>query len=137
MNLRARAAPEDLSILSSILGVSRETITHREVIREVYESGVLHDMLGVPRPQPPEPQLPSHPETNGVEKFDVSEVYPQEDGSDVALSDYSEPGRHRRESNYDDEDESRYRMRSSRPPPAKRRKSEPYQEYVTDDDYDD
>ena len=96
-------------------------------------------MLGIPRPQPSQPQPSSHPETNGAEKFDVSEVYPQEDGSDMALSDYSEPGRYRRESNSNDEDEeeSRYRMRSSRPPPAKRRKSEPYQEYLTDDDYDD
>jgi len=92
-------------------------------------------MLGVPRPQPSQPQLPPRPETNSVKKFDVSEIYPQEDGSDMALSDYSEPGRYRRER--DDEDESRYRMRSSRPPPAKRRKSEAYQEYVTDDDYDD
>lgn len=88
-------------------------------------------MLGIPRPQPP-----SHPEKNRVEKFDVSEVYPQEDGSDMALSDYSEPGRYRDESSDDDEEESRYRMRSSRPPPAKRRKAEPYQEYVTDDEYD-
>ena len=91
-------------------------------------------MLGVPRPQPP-----SQRETNGVEKFDISEVYPQEDGSDMDLSDYSEPGRYRHESDEYDEDEgeSRYRMRSSRQPPAKRRRSELYQEYVTDDDYED
>ena len=90
-------------------------------------------MLGVPQPQPP-----PHLETNDVERFDVSEVYPQGDGSDEVLSDDSEPGRGKRESSDDeDEDESRYRMRSSKPPPAKRRKSEPYQEYTTDDDYDD
>lgn len=87
-------------------------------------------MLGVPRPQPP-PQ----PGTNDVEKFDLSDVYPQEDGSDVALSDHSESGRYEDES--DEDDESRYRMRSSRPPPAKRRKDEVYEEYPTDDDYDD
>ena len=91
-------------------------------------------MLGVPRSQPP-PQIhpPSRPETIGIEKFDISEVYPREDGSDVALSDYSEPGGYRREKDEDDEDEyeSRYRM-----PPAKRRKSGPYLEYVTDDEYD-
>lgn len=89
-------------------------------------------MLGVPRPQPP-PQ----PKTNDVEKFDISGVYPQEDGSDMELSEYSESGRRDHESDEDeDEGESRYRMGSSRPPPAKRRKAEPYEEYTTDDDYD-
>jgi len=140
VNLRARAAPEDLSILSSILGISHETVAHRRVIQEVYESGVLHDMLGVPRPQPPElTRPPSRLETNGTEKFDISEIYPQEDGSDMGLPDYSESEGYRHERNEDDGDEyeSRYRMQSSRPPPAKRRKSEPYREYVTDDEYDD
>jgi hypothetical protein len=85
-------------------------------------------MLGVPRPQPP-PQ----PETNGPEKFDISDIYPQEDASDMELSDYSESGSEGDE----DEGESRYRMQSSRHPPAKRRKSDLYEEYVTDDDYDD
>ena len=55
------------------------------------------------------------------------------------LSDYSESERYRHESGEDDEEEgeSRYRMRSSRQPPAKRRKSDLYEEYVTDDDYED
>jgi len=89
-------------------------------------------MLGVPRPQPP-----PEPKANGAEEFDVSNVYPQEDGSDMELSDRSESGRYRHESDEDEEEgESRYRMRSSRPPPAKRRKPEPYHEYTTDDDYD-
>jgi len=90
-------------------------------------------MLGVPRPQPP-PQ----PKTNDVEKFDISGVYPQEDGSDMELSDYSESGRYKHESDEDDEDEdeSRYRMGSSKPRPAKRRKAEPFEEYTTDEDYD-
>jgi len=96
-------------------------------------------MLGVPRPQPPQPQPPSQPETYGAEKFDISGVYPQEDGSDMDLSDYSEPGRYRHESDEyeEDEDESRYRMRSSKPPPAKRRRSELYQAYLTDNDFGD
>lgn len=108
-------------------------MNHRKIIQEVYELGALHDMLGVPRPQPP-PQ----PKTNDVEKFDVSGIYPQEDGSDMELSDYSESGRYKLESDEDEEDEggSRYRMRSSKPPPAKRHKAEPYEEYTTDEDYD-
>lgn len=110
-------------------------MAHRKVIQEVYESGVLHDMLGVPRPQTPQqPQTPQ-PETNGVAKFDVSEVYPQEDGPGMDLADYSGSEGYRHESDENGQDEeSRYRMRSSRPPPAKRRKPEPYHEYVTDDD---
>jgi len=111
-----------------------QTINHRQILEEVYESGVLHDMLGVPRPQPP-PQ----PKANDVEKFEISDVYPQDDGSDMELSDYSGSGRYKHESDEDDGDEgeSRYRMGSSRPPPAKRRKAEPYGEYTTDEDYDD
>ena len=91
-------------------------------------------MLGVPRPQPPPQQ-----ETNDVEKFDILDVYPQEDGSYVELSGHSGSGRYKHESDEDDEDEgeSRYRMRSSRLPPAKRHKPEVFEEYSTDDDYDD
>ena len=89
-------------------------------------------MLGVPQPQPP-----PHLEANDVERVGVSEVCPQGDGSDEALSDGSEPGGVKSESSDDDEEESRYRMRSSKPPPPKRRKPEPYQEYTTDVDYED
>lgn len=134
--LRSRTAPEDMSILSNILGIPQETINHRKLLQEVYESGALHDMLGVPRPQAPPPPPP---ETNGSEKFNILDVYRREDGSDMDLSDYSESERYRHESGEDDEEEgeSRYRMRSSRQPPAKRRKSDLYEEYVTDDDYED
>jgi hypothetical protein len=90
-------------------------------------------MLGVPRPQPPPPP-PS--ETNG--KFNISDIYPQDGSSDVDLSDSSELEKYRHESDEDEEEgESRYRMRSSRQPPAKRRKVDLYEEYVTDDDHDD
>ena len=107
-------------------------MNHRKIVQEVYESGALHDMLGVPRPQPPPQQ-----NTND-EKLNISDLYPREDGSDMELSDYSESGRYNQESDEDDESEgeSRYRMGSSRPPPAKRRKAEPYEEYTTDEDYD-
>lgn len=127
---RPRTAPEDMSILSNILGISRETINHRNVIQEVYESGALHDMVGVPRPQKPQPPPSPQPEINGAEKrFDISSVYPQEDGSDMEQSDHSEPS-----DDEDEEGESRYRMGSSRQPPAKRRKSSIYQEYLTDEE---
>lgn len=89
-------------------------------------------MLGVSRPQPPPPP------PNGVEKFDVSDIYPQEGVSDMDLSDSSEPEKYGGQSDEDEEeDESRYRMRSSRHRPTKRRKTDLYEEYETDDDYDD
>ncbi|KAF4576374.1 hypothetical protein EYR36_001028 [Pleurotus pulmonarius] len=43
--------PEDLSILSSILKITKETINHRRLVEEEYRSRALHDLLGVkPRP---------------------------------------------------------------------------------------
>ena len=109
-----------------------QTINHRKLVQEVYESGALHDMLGVPRPQPPPPP-PT--ETNSAEKFNISDVYPQEDESDMEPSG-SERHRHGSDEDDEGEGESRYRMRSSRQPPAKRRKSDLYEEYESDDDYD-
>jgi hypothetical protein len=103
-------------------------MNHRVLAQEVYESGALHDMVGVPRPQPP-----SQPNANGVDKFDISDIYPQGDGSDVGPSDHSGSGS---DGEDDNEGESRYRMRSSRPPPAKRRKPDVYEAYMTDDDYE-
>ncbi|THH11994.1 hypothetical protein EW145_g279 [Phellinidium pouzarii] len=39
--------PEEMSILSSILGVGQETINHRRLVMEVYDSGELARLLGV------------------------------------------------------------------------------------------
>lgn len=55
----------------------------------------------------------------------------------MELSDDSETEIRRQEIDEDEEEgESRYRMRSSRQPPTKRRKTELYEEYVTDNDDD-
>ncbi|QRV87380.1 DNA polymerase sigma subunit [Ceratobasidium sp. AG-Ba] len=37
-----------MSILGSILNVSQETINHRRMVAELYDSGALHDVVGVP-----------------------------------------------------------------------------------------
>ncbi|KAG6370069.1 hypothetical protein JVT61DRAFT_12475 [Boletus reticuloceps] len=40
--------PEDMSILSSILGVTQETINNRRLLQEVYDKRLLHKLLRVP-----------------------------------------------------------------------------------------
>jgi len=47
VKLRGYAEATDLSILSSVLGVTQETINHRRVVQEVYDKGVLHRLAGV------------------------------------------------------------------------------------------
>ncbi|KAH0826966.1 hypothetical protein J3R83DRAFT_4625 [Lanmaoa asiatica] len=43
--LRVVTNPEDMSILSSILGVTQETINNRRLLQEVYEKRLLHKLL--------------------------------------------------------------------------------------------
>ncbi|KAH7914043.1 hypothetical protein BJ138DRAFT_1133701 [Hygrophoropsis aurantiaca] len=45
--LRGHNDPEDMSILSSILGVTQETINNRILLQEVYDQKSLHRLLGV------------------------------------------------------------------------------------------
>ncbi|KAH7889322.1 hypothetical protein F5I97DRAFT_2052779 [Phlebopus sp. FC_14] len=45
--LRQSTSPEEMSILSSILGVTQETINNRLLLQEVYDRRVLHQLLGV------------------------------------------------------------------------------------------
>lgn len=47
VNLRGYTEPTDLSILSSVLGVTQETINRRRVVQEVYDKRVLHRLVGV------------------------------------------------------------------------------------------
>ncbi|KAG8217937.1 hypothetical protein J3R82DRAFT_6104 [Butyriboletus roseoflavus] len=46
--LRMVTNPEEMSILSSILGVTQETINNRRLLQEVYEKRLLHQLLRVP-----------------------------------------------------------------------------------------
>ncbi|KAG1734310.1 hypothetical protein EDB19DRAFT_1639124 [Suillus lakei] len=49
--LRRHGEPEDMSILSSILGVTQETLNNRLLIKEVYDQRSLHKLLGTsPKP---------------------------------------------------------------------------------------
>ncbi|KAG1756907.1 uncharacterized protein EDB91DRAFT_1095130 [Suillus paluster] len=44
--LRRHGEPEDMSILSSILGVTQETVNNRLLLQEVYDQRSLHKLLG-------------------------------------------------------------------------------------------
>ncbi|KAJ7143183.1 Nucleotidyltransferase, partial [Mycena crocata] len=46
-SLRDRYEPGDMSILSSVLGVTQETLNNRALVKEVYEKQTLHRLVGV------------------------------------------------------------------------------------------
>jgi len=48
VKLRGYTEPTDLSILSSVLGITQETINRRRIVQEVYDKRVLHRLVGVP-----------------------------------------------------------------------------------------
>lgn len=48
-----RVDPHEMSILSSILGVTQEAINHRRLVQEIYEDGTLDRLLGIPSPKKP------------------------------------------------------------------------------------
>jgi len=50
-HLRNREEPEDISILSTVMGVTQETINHRKLVQELYDTRVLHNLYGV-KPSP-------------------------------------------------------------------------------------
>lgn len=47
-----RLVPEEMSILSGVMGITQETINHRRLVQEVHDEGILHRLLGVDRPGP-------------------------------------------------------------------------------------
>ncbi|TFY80031.1 hypothetical protein EWM64_g3977 [Hericium alpestre] len=47
VNLRGHTEPEDMSILSHVLGITQESINRRRLIQEIYDKRVLHRLLGV------------------------------------------------------------------------------------------
>lgn len=53
VRFRDHYAPDDMSILSSVLGVTQETLNNRALVKEVYDKETLHRLVGVPRKVPP------------------------------------------------------------------------------------
>ncbi|KAF9038900.1 hypothetical protein BDZ89DRAFT_1061003 [Hymenopellis radicata] len=115
LRLRERYEAADLSILSSIMNVPQETVNHRRVVEEVYQSGELHAILEVefkPRVTVFDKSVDS--KGNGARR-----TLPDLE-SDMDLdSDREEHGRKRLHS---DEEEDMGRYDIGRRPPSKRRK---------------
>ncbi|KIJ58324.1 hypothetical protein HYDPIDRAFT_102916 [Hydnomerulius pinastri MD-312] len=63
--LRKDTNPEDMSILSSILGVTQETINNRLLLQEVYDQRSLHQLLGIsPKASVITAKVPANHRTN-------------------------------------------------------------------------
>ncbi|PIL24355.1 hypothetical protein GSI_14108 [Ganoderma sinense ZZ0214-1] len=116
VRLRPMTDPEEMSILSSVMGVTQETINHRRVVQEVYDRQILHRMLGLV-PQPP---LSTQDATSGrasrtVEAESVEDAHAWGE-ADMDTSDDSE-------SEAQAMAESRYDIDNRKQPPKKRRRT--------------
>jgi len=120
--LRDHYEPEDLGILTSILGVTQETLSHRKLVQELYDSRILHKMLGVDTEVRRAPQVVNGV-SNGVNddrKYSreaQNAVHSAWTSEDRQLSDDDEGGR--RAEDGEEVEEGRYDI----PPPKKRRKT--------------
>ncbi|KAF8205499.1 hypothetical protein K438DRAFT_1817936 [Mycena galopus ATCC 62051] len=62
-SLRGHYEAADMSILSSVLGVTQETLNNRALVKEVYEKQTLHRLVGVAPLVPP--SVPANGSANG------------------------------------------------------------------------
>ncbi|KAF9014210.1 hypothetical protein BDQ17DRAFT_1386693 [Cyathus striatus] len=124
-SLRGEYKPEDLSILSSVMGITQETINHRKLVQEVYDKRIFHNILGVD-PRPIVVNGTSLPEANGAsgsgrkakDSESVNAAWKANGDSD----DERDLKRRRWRSPEEDEDRGRYDIGRRRQPPIKRRK---------------
>lgn len=144
VHLSSRDEPEDLSILSTVMGITQEvdhrlhlsygdfahnnyvlqTINHRKLVQELYDQKVLHSIVGVK----PLPTVVKHVESN--EKTSQSPSSKRQVVEDAweemrrnreyAYDESSSSRQHHRVAN-DDEEGGRYDI--ERHPPKKRRKT--------------
>ncbi|KAF8625741.1 hypothetical protein AX17_006768 [Amanita inopinata Kibby_2008] len=149
-SLRDHYEAQDMSILSSIMGVTQETINHRKLVQEVYDSRVLHNLVGI-NPKPTivqaavvtntnggRPRPPSSSQSGIAQKAVRAAWKEAEEG---AISDYDASHKRRSLAAYEDEDEDdegRYHIGRQRPPPHKRRRTgkaaDLHTVFTTDDD---
>ncbi|KAG6888367.1 hypothetical protein C0992_008669 [Termitomyces sp. T32_za158] len=115
--------PEELSVLSRIMGVTQETINHRKLVQEVYDKRVLHNLLNVQAQ--PVVVNGSTPKGNGTAK--PSSTSTGEAANSVksawAEADNEDVNSHKRQHNATDEEEEegRYRIGRQQPPTKRRR----------------
>ncbi|KAK2463866.1 hypothetical protein APHAL10511_004171 [Amanita phalloides] len=139
--LRDRYEAHDMSILSTVMGVTQETINHRKLVREVYDKRILHNIMGVP-PKPVVLQASSNgavivngnsPQPSGSTsaKRVTHPVWEDDDEEDIIV-DYRPAG-------FDEEEEGRYHItRRQQRSPHKRRKTgkeaDSHTVFIPDDD---
>lgn len=145
VRLRDHYDPEDLSILSTVMGVTQEvclsslyssscanlvnkTINHRRLVQELYDQRTLHRVLGV------------KPKFVVVESPDSSPSAPiKSPGADVAWneaddSDSDVHNSHLRDDGDHEDEDGRYNIGQ---PPRKRQKLGTHTVFVADDDDED
>ncbi|THH31115.1 hypothetical protein EUX98_g3085 [Antrodiella citrinella] len=141
VQLRPPNDAEEMSILASVMGVTQETVNHRKLTQEVYDSRVLHRILGIediaPVPLEIKHEKSSKQPINSRTQARAAEsVQSAWSKADVAAEEQED--RHKS----DDVEESRYRAADSRSgqPPKKRRRTGKDEDlhtvYTTDEEED-
>ncbi|KAJ7766625.1 hypothetical protein B0H16DRAFT_1661318 [Mycena metata] len=74
VSLRDHDEPGDIGILSSVLGVTQETLNNRALVKEVYELGTLHRFVGVAPRIPPTVPGNGHSENGHANGANVNGV---------------------------------------------------------------
>ncbi|TCD67285.1 hypothetical protein EIP91_000307 [Steccherinum ochraceum] len=143
VHLREVHNPEEMSILASVMGVTQETVNHRRLTQEVYDSRVLHRMLGIEADsvtfaidvkhdsgssrKPPSSKSQARAAESVKTAWSEAELVMDSDDEVTKV---------------EEEEESRYRAadsRSSQPPKKRRRmgkEADMHTVYTTDDDED-
>ncbi|KAL0946483.1 hypothetical protein HGRIS_012700 [Hohenbuehelia grisea] len=148
----ASDSPEKMSILWKVMGITQETVNHRRLIEELYQSRTLHRVLGVQpkvavvemtsadgRLKAEPPRAASKPDSRHARSVQAA----WEEADKAGYGDDEDEDIHRRSrksatrgSDDDEEDEGRYRI--GRDPPRKRRRTggehDQHTVYFVDDD---
>ncbi|KAF8630769.1 hypothetical protein AX15_002738 [Amanita polypyramis BW_CC] len=129
--LRDRYEAQDVSLLSSIMGVTQETVNHRKLVQEVYDRKVLHNLVGIAPKPIVNGNLPTRRSGPNVAQDAVHSAWKaNEEDVDHSPRPAAVP---------DEEEEGRYHI--GRHPPHKRRKlgrrADTHTVFIADDDGDD
>ncbi|KAG6915743.1 hypothetical protein DXG01_010040 [Tephrocybe rancida] len=134
-SVRLQDEPAELSILSSVMGVTQETINHRKLVQELYDRRVLHNLLDV-KPQPPPVTVAngSAPISNGVGSLSSSNTHAASNSVKSAWQEADKEPEHphkRRHDPDDDDEEGRYKIGRHQPPSKRQRTGNMKDSHVT------
>ncbi|KAG6839850.1 hypothetical protein C0991_011086, partial [Blastosporella zonata] len=132
-----RDEPEELSILSSVMGVTQETINHRKLVQELYDKRVLHNLLGV-KPQPAVTVANGSASKNKGAKSLSSNTEAASVKSAWQEADREPESHHKRHHEADEDDEEgRYTIGRQQPPSKRQRtgsRRDTHVTFTTDED---